>query len=135
MGRLDSSHFNGMTLLEFARPYSMPKALRADPTPRSRHIIVIPRPYISPDPAGEKYEQYCRQSLMQHKPFHRMEDLLSGHTTYIDAYAAFLQSGHIPSCLEDMFHLLQFLQSNDEDSEEAEVSAIAVPLCSLLILC
>ena len=132
MGRPDSSHFNGMTLLEFARQYSMPKALRADPTPRTRCIVVIPQPYISPDPAGKKYEQYCRQSLMQHKPFHHIEDLFSGHTTYIDAHAAFLQSGHIPSCLEDdMFHLLQFLHSNDEDSEEAEVSAIAVPLCSL----
>ena len=61
MGRLDSSHFNTMTLLKFARQYSMPKTLGAQPTPRSRRIAVIPRPYISPDPAGDKYEQYCRQ--------------------------------------------------------------------------
>ena len=122
VGRPDSSHFNSMTLLEFARQYSMPKTLAAEPTPRNRRIVVIPRPYVSPDPAGEKYEQYCRQSLMQHKPFRQLDDLLSGHPTYIDAYAAFLHSGQIPSCLEnDMFRLLQLLQSNDDDSEETEV--------------
>ena len=101
IGRPDSSLFNTMTLLEFARQYSMPKKLGAEPTPRSRHIVVIPRPYVSPDPAGDKYEQYCRQSLMQHKPFCHMDDLLSGCDTYIDAYTAFLQSGEIPPSLED----------------------------------
>jgi hypothetical protein len=66
----------------------MPKTLGAEPTHRSRRIVVIPRPYVLPDPAGEKYEQYCRQSLMQHKPFRQMDDLLSQHGNYIDAYAA-----------------------------------------------
>ena len=69
IGRPDSSHFNNMTLLEFARQYSMPKTLGVQPTPRSRRIVVIPRPYVSPDPTGEKYEHHCRQALMQHKPF------------------------------------------------------------------
>ena len=126
MGRPNSSYFNNMTLLEFARQYSMPKTLGTEPTPRSRCIVVIPRPYVSPDPAGEKYEQYCCQSLMQHKPFRQMDDLLSGHSTYTDAYAAFLHSGQIPSCLEDdMFRLLQLLQNNDDDSEETEVSYLS----------
>ena len=123
IGRPDSSHFNTMTLLEFARQYSMPKTLGAEPTPRSRRIVVIPRPYVSPDPAGDKYEQYCRQSLMQHKPFRQMDDLLSGYDTYIDAYAAFLQSGQIPPSLEDdMYRLLQLLHGNDDANEDAEVS-------------
>ena len=122
IGRPDSSHFNTMTLLEFARQYSMPKTLGAEPTPRSRRIVVIPRPYVSPDPTGDKYEQYCRQSLMQHKPFRQMGDLLSGYDTYIDAYAAFLQSGQIPPSLEDdMYRLLQHLQENDDTNEDTEV--------------
>ena len=62
MGRPDSPHFNTMTLLEFARQYSMPNTLGTEPTLRSRRIVVIPRPYVSPDPAGEKYEQYCRHT-------------------------------------------------------------------------
>ena len=68
IGCPDSSHFNTMILLDIAWQYSMPKTLGAEPTPRSRHIVVISRPYISPDEAGEKYKQYCWQSLMQHKP-------------------------------------------------------------------
>ena len=122
MGRPDTPYFNSMTLLEFARQYSMPKTLGAEPTCRSRRIVVIPRPYISPDPASEKYEQYCLQSLMQHKYFRHIDDLLSGYDTYIDAYAAFLQSGQIPPSLEDdMYRLLQHINNNEDDSE-TEVS-------------
>ena len=54
MARPNSPHFNNMTLLEFARQYSMPKSLGAEPTRWSRCIVVIPRPYISPDPGSEK---------------------------------------------------------------------------------
>ena len=120
MGRPDSSHLNSM--LEFAHQYSMPKTLGAEPTPRSRHIVVIPL-YVSPDPAGEKYEQYCRQLLMQHKFFRQMDDLLAGYDNYVDGYAAFLQSGHIPPCLEeDMYCLLQLSKSTEENVEDTEVS-------------
>ena len=109
MERPDTPHFNSMTLLEFARQYSMPKTLGAEPTCR---IVVIPRPYVSPDPASEKYEQY----------FRHIDDLLSGYDTHINAYAAFLQSGQIPPSLEDdMYHLLRLLNSNEDDSE-TEVS-------------
>ena len=45
--RPDSPHFNTMTLLEFARQYSMPKTLGAEPSCRTRRIVVIPRPYVS----------------------------------------------------------------------------------------
>ena len=100
----------------------MPKTVGAEPTRRSRRIVVIPRPYVSPDPAGDKYEQYCRQSLMQHKCFRQMDDLLSGYDSYIGAYAAFLRSGHILPCLEDdMYRLLQLSQSAEDDSDDTEV--------------
>ena len=125
MGCPNSPHFNNMTLLEFARQYSMSKSLGCEPSRRSRRIVVIPRPYVSPDPAGDKYEQYCHQSLMQHKCFHQMDNFLSGYDNYIDAYAAFLQSGHIPPCLvNDMYRLLQHSQSVENDSENTEVRYI-----------
>ena len=54
-GRRNSPHFNIMTLLEFARQYSMPKSLGCEPSCRSRRIVVIPRPYVSPDPGSNKY--------------------------------------------------------------------------------
>ena len=136
MGRPDSLHFNTMTLLEFARQYSMPKTLGAEPTCRSRHIVVIARPYVSPDPAGDKYEQYCRQSLMQHKCFRQMSDLLAGYDTYIDAYAAFLQSGQIPLCLEDdMYRLLQLSQSTQDDSEDTPVSVYVHNYAAAVVIC
>lgn len=63
-------------------------------------------PYISPVPVGPKYEQYCQQSLMNHKNFRQVTELLAGHETYTEAYAEFLQAEDIPSSLEeDIFHL------------------------------
>ena len=60
---------------------------------------------------------------MQHKCFRQLNDLLSGYNSYIDAYAAFLQSGQIPPSLEDdMYRLLHLLQSTEDDSENTEVS-------------
>ena len=114
--------FNDITLIEFARQYSMPKTLGSEPTCRSRRVVVIPRPYCSPDPADPKYEQYCRQSLMQHKCFRQMDDLLDGSESYVEAYAAFLQSGHIPPCLEDdVYRLLHHYSQDTEESSDTEV--------------
>ena len=60
---------------------------------------------------------------MQHKCFRHMDNLLSGYNNYIDAYAAFLQSGYIPPCLEDdMYRLFQLSQSTKDDTEDTEVS-------------
>lgn len=83
MRRPNTPHFNCMTLLEFAQQYSMPNTLGDEPTCRSKRVGVIPRPYISSNPAGEKYEQYCCQSLMQHKPFCQVDDLLSEYDNYM----------------------------------------------------
>ena len=86
----------------------MPKTLGSQPIRRSRRIVVIPRPYCSPDPIGPNYEQYCYQSLMQHRCFCSMDNLLGSSESYINAYAAFLLSGVVPPCLvNDVYRLLQ----------------------------
>ena len=108
--------FNKMTLLEFTQSYTIPKELGAAPNKRNKKVVVITRPYCSPDPAGPKYEQYCQQSLMKHKNFHQFTDLLAGHETYAQAYAEFLQTGDIPSSLdEDIFRLQQHQQQANAD--------------------
>ena len=105
--RPNSSHFNNTTLLEFSRQYSMLKTKGSEPTRRRKRIVVIPRPYCSPDPAGPHYEQYCRQSLMQHMSFRQCSDLLVDSESHVDAYAAFLLPGLVPPCQEDDIHRLQ----------------------------
>ena len=136
MQRPDSPQFNDLTLLEFARQFSMPKILGSYPTHRSRHIVVIPRPYCSPDPVGPKYEQYCRQSLMQYKCFRKMDDLLAGNESYVDAYAVFLQSGHVPSCLEDdIYRLLQHSSQDSEECSDIEVSCILILVAIHVYFC
>ncbi len=119
IARPAASHLNSITLLEFARQFAMPKELGAEPNRRSKKVVVIARPYCSPDPAGPKYEQYCRQSLMQHKAFRQVSELLAGHETYADAYAEFLQTGNIPPSLEeDIFRLQQLQASQDTTDNE-----------------
>ena len=76
---------NNMTLLEFALQYTMPKELGAQPNRRNKKVVVITQPYCPPDPAGPKYEQYCQQSLMKHKSFHQLTDLLACHSKYAEA--------------------------------------------------
>ena len=57
---------------------------------------------------------------MQHKP---LRDLLSGYDTYINAYAALLQSGQFPPSLEDdMYRLLKLAHNSEGGSVEAVVS-------------
>ena len=69
MRRPNSAPFDNMTLLEFSRQYSMPRTAQSEPSCRNKRMVVIPRPYCSPDPASSEYEWYCCQSLMQHKSF------------------------------------------------------------------
>ena len=104
-------HLISITLLEFARQFTMPKELGAEPNRRRKKVVVIARPYCSPDPAGPMYEQYCHQSLMQHKTFRQVSELLAGHETYAQAYTEFLQTGNIPPSLEEDIFRLQQLQS------------------------
>lgn len=74
----DTTLFNSTALLEFDQKYTMPKELNTEPKRRTKKVIVVVRPYCSPDPAGPNYEQYCRQSLMQHRSFRQISELLTG---------------------------------------------------------
>ena len=67
--RPSTGTFDKMTLLKFARSYSMPKELSAIPNRRRKDVVVTIRPYYSPDPNGSYYEQYCCQRLMLHVDF------------------------------------------------------------------
>ena len=79
--RPTTSQFNCITLLEFARQYTMPRPPNPEPKRRSKKVVVIPQPYCSPDPDGPNYEQYCCQSLMQYKSFRQLSDLKESHDT------------------------------------------------------
>ena len=64
--RPSNSVFNSMTLLDFAKRYSMPKELSAAPNLKRnnlkrKEVIVVILPYYPPDPNGPHYEQYCHQ--------------------------------------------------------------------------
>ena len=78
MCRLNTVPLDDITLLEFARQYTMPKTPRSKLSRRSKCVVIIPRPYCSPDPAGPKYKQYYHPSLMQHKSVRVIDDLLNG---------------------------------------------------------
>ena len=116
--RSNSAPLSEMTLLHFTRHYTMPKELGSTPRPRRKSVVVIVRPYCPPDPSSPKYEQYCRQKLMQHVPFRRQEDLLEEHTTYTAAYSALLQSGSVPPSLEDDIARLDQVNQQITDAED-----------------
>ena len=118
--RPDTPHFEDMPLLQFTQQHTMPKELGSNPTPRRKSVVVIVRPYCSPDPNSPKYDQYCQQKLMLHVPFRHQEELLGDHDTYEAAYAMFLQSESVPSSLEEDIHRLldqQAQQTAEDDSE------------------
>ena len=85
----------------------MPKTVGEALIPRRKEVVVIPRPYVSPDPEGPKYEQYCKQKLMMHLPFRQLEDLLGECDTYAAAYTLYLLSGNAPPSLADDIHCLE----------------------------
>lgn len=110
--------FNTMTIIQYTQQYTMPKDLGAQPNRRNKKVIVITRPHISPDPAGPKYEQYCQHSLMKHKSFREVTDLLAGHNTYAEAFTDLLQAEDIhPSLEEDILHLQQHQQQKTANNE------------------
>ena len=117
--RPSNSVFNRMTLLAFAKRYSMPRELSAEPNLRRKEVIVVIRPYYPPDPSGPHYEQYCRQKLMLHVNFRQITELLGEHATYAMAYATFLHSATVPSSLEDDVRRLQ--EQDNEDAADTEL--------------
>ena len=122
-----TAQFQNMPLLHFVQHYTMPKETSTEPSKRRKKVVVIVRPYCSPDPQGPKYEQYYQQKLMLHVPFRHQSELLDNHTTFTAAYADFFQSGSIPSSLEDDIHRLQQLSQQPSQDQDSEVSWIAVP--------
>ncbi len=88
--RSDVPEFRKVSLLKFVQKYRIPKKIGSALVPRNKDVIVIPRPYCSPDPQGPQYEQYSKQKLMLHKPFVQLDELLGGCDTYAAAYATFL---------------------------------------------
>ena len=121
VARPTTPQFRDMKLLQFARQYTMPKELGSDPSRRRKDVVVIVRPYFSPEPNSPNYEQYCRQRLMLYKPFRQEQELLGEVDTYAVAYAAFLQSDNVPPSLEDDIHRLEQQNQHPSDDESAEV--------------
>ena len=111
-----------MTLLTFTQQYSMPRTLGNEPTQRRKNVVVVVRPHCSPDPSGPKYEQYCHQSLMLHQSFRHITDLLAGCETYAAAYAGLLQTGNVPTSLEDDVYRLQQQQQQPTEYSITEVN-------------
>ena len=105
LARPPSEVFESLALLHFTQHYSVRKAGSSHPQRRSKSVVVIVRPHCPPDPNGPKYEQYCCHKLMLHKAFRCESELLSGFDTFAEAYAEYLQTGDIPSCLEDDIHV------------------------------
>lgn len=120
--RPDVPEFKEMSLLEFVQKYKIPKRIGSTLMPRNKEVIVIPRPYCSPDPQGPQYEQYAKQKLMLHKPFFHVDDLLGGYDTYGAAYATFLQSNDVPRSLADDIHKLELAQAEAQQTVDKEVS-------------
>lgn len=111
--------FNDMTLLSFAKAYCMPKQPSAEPSRRRKEVIVVVRPFYSPDHNGPDYDNYCRQKLMLHVNFRQISDVLGEYDTHADAYASFLHSSVVPPSLQDDIHIREQQSSNDSgDTDE-----------------
>ena len=119
--RPDTGDSNQLTLLEFVERYKIPKKKGVAFILRKKEVLVIPRPYCSPDTDGPQYEQYCRQNLMLHQPFCQLEDLLAGYQSHEDAYAAFLKSEKAPISLADDIQQLKMAQKEKCVNDNNEV--------------
>ena len=115
-----------MTLLTFAKNYSMPKEIGSSPKHQKMKVVIV-RPYCSPAPNGPKYEQYCRQKLMLYVPFRHVNELKGSSDTFAEAYGLFLQSGNIASSLEDDVRRLME-QSGKQDQEQVCVIILIIIL-------
>ena len=121
VARPATPQFQDMTLLHFVQHFSMPKESGSEPSLRRKKVVVIVRPYCSPDPHGPKYEQYCQQKLMLHVSFRHRNELLGDSDTFAAAYATFLQNGNVPLSLEDDIHRLEQLSQQPSEIDTTEV--------------
>ena len=97
-------HFGNLTLLQFVEQYSIPKKIGGGLVCRKKEMVIIVRPYCSPDLEGPKYEQYCRQKLMMHQ---QVDELQGTCDTHSSAYQKFLKCGNVPLSLADDIHRLE----------------------------
>ena len=116
--RPTTPQFDNITLLEFVRGYRIPKRVGDDLIRRQKEVVVIARPYCSPDSNGPMYEQYSKQKLTMHQPFRQLDDLLGECDTHSAAYAVFLQTGNVPPSLGDDFHRLEVAQRENQGNNE-----------------
>ena len=125
-GQSDSDKFHWLTLLEFIQKYKLQRKVGLPIVSRTKEVVVIPRPYCSPDPDGPHYENYCRQKFMLHKPFRKLDDLREGCDTFKDAFRKFLRSSSVPASLADGLHRLEMAQTDDSSDTDTvnEVSNI-----------
>ena len=121
-GRPTTPEFESLSLLQFVQQYRIPKRVGENLLRRRKDVIVICRPYCSPDPSGPKYEQYCRQKLMMHQPFRRREELLGESDSHAEAYSIFLRSGAPPPSLADDISRLEAMQRENRETNAEEVS-------------
>ena len=84
----------------------IPKRNGDDLVPR-KEVVVIARPYCSPNPEGPQYEQYCRYKLMIHQPFRQVDELVGACDKHSSAYHQFLRCGEVPPSLADDIHRLE----------------------------
>ena len=124
IARPATQQFESMTLIHFVQHFTIPRKIEDQPSLRRKPVIVIFRPYCSPDPNGPQYEQYCRQKLMLYMPFRQLQHLLAEFSTFTAAYAHFLHSGAVPSSLEDDIQRLeqQSIQSNEDNDDTNDQS-------------
>ena len=118
--RPTTPEFERLTLMQFVERYRIPKKVGEPLILRQKDVVVIPRPYCSPEPTGPKYEQYCRRKLTMHQPFRKLEELLGTSDTHSRAYAQFLQSGAAvpPSLAEDIHRMEMAERENVDDKDE-----------------
>ena len=115
------AEFQDLTILQFVERYRIPKRIGDNLVCRKKEVVVIVRPYCSPDPESPKYEQYCRQKLMIHQPFYQVDELLGACDKHSSAYHQFLRCGKVPPSLADDIHRLELEEreshSNDIDEK------------------
>ena len=122
VSRPTTAEFQSMTLFHFAQHYTIPRQ-GGEPKPRNKKVVVIVRPYLSPEPDSPDYdyEQYCRQKLMLHRPFRDERQLLDGYVTFTESYASYLRTGDIPPCLQDdIYRLEQAERTRNDDSDDSD---------------
>ena len=111
--------------LSWSLPGSSPclKSWVLNPTEDARRLWSLPVRTVPLIPLDQSISStYCRHSLMQHKPFRQVSELLVGHETNAEAYAEFLQAGNIPHSLEeDIFHLQQLQATQHTPDNEVMI--------------